>query len=75
LLVDDNSYNLFVLTEIIRALPGGDKYEIEEALSGEQALEKCSNQAQFNVVFMDLSMPGMDGYQCAKNMRELQGKA
>lgn len=39
------------------------------AESGEQALEKIK-EAQFDLVFLDIIMPGIDGYETCKFMRE-----
>lgn len=38
------------------------------AESGEQALEKIENNS-FDIVFLDIIMPGMDGYETCKAMR------
>ena len=65
LVVDDSSYNLFVIQELISAV---DKaIHVDTALNGVQALEKVREKraqgGSYTIIFMDLSMPIMDGYQ------------
>ena len=46
----------------------GKGYEVSTALSGEEAL-KTMNEADFDVVFTDIKMPGMDGLEVAERIR------
>jgi len=71
LLVDDNSYNLFVLREMILMV---HPLQIEEAMNGQEALDKVLSEGPFDLIFMDLNMPVMDGIECAKKLRELAGQ-
>ncbi|MDA8267818.1 MAG: response regulator transcription factor [Actinomycetota bacterium] len=43
-------------------------YEIDEAASGEAALERTSEQAA-DVVLIDVMLPGMDGFECCRQIR------
>lgn len=45
----------------------GTGYQVETAKSGEQGIEKA-RETKFNLIFIDLKMPGMDG---VKTLREL----
>ena len=59
------TYNLFVLTELLREVKLRKPLEIETALNGKQALEVVVNQNQgsyFDVIFLDLNMPILDGF-------------
>lgn len=61
LLVDDDSFQLELISEILRGLGINS---ITQASSGAQALQAMSNKQQsFNLLVMDLHMPGMDGFQ------------
>ena len=51
-----------------------DKYEVLLAKSGEKALEVIADQMP-NVVLLDYSMPGMDGKETFKKIREMVGNA
>jgi len=44
-------------------------YEVSTALSGEEALETLEN-SNFDVVFTDIKMPGMDGLEVTERIKE-----
>jgi DNA-binding NtrC family response regulator len=44
-------------------------YAVSTALSGQEALDKISG-TDFDVVFTDIKMPGMDGFEVAKRIKE-----
>jgi len=61
LLLDDDSFQLELISEILRGLGISN---ITQASSGAQALQAMSNKQQrYNLLVMDLHMPGMDGFQ------------
>lgn len=64
LLVEDNEINQMVATEILTGLG----VAVSAARSGEEALQLVG-QADFDVVLMDIQMPGMDGYQTTAILR------
>ena len=64
LLVDDNPQNLQVLGKLLLE----EKYKIEFAVNGESALEWLKNR-QFDLVLLDLNMPGMNGFEVCKLIR------
>jgi two-component system, sensor histidine kinase and response regulator len=64
LLVDDNPQNLQVLGKLLRE----EKYKIEFALNGESALGWLRNK-QFDLVLLDLHMPGINGFEVCKIIR------
>ncbi|HXW33833.1 MAG TPA: response regulator transcription factor [Acidimicrobiales bacterium] len=45
-------------------------YEVEEAASGESALETFAEQAS-DVVLIDLMLPGMDGFETCRQLRRV----
>ena len=67
LLVDDVEINLHVAEGILTS------YEIvvETAGSGPEAVEKIKNGAVYDIIFMDHMMPGMDGIETARIMRDM----
>lgn len=65
LLVDDNPHDLIAVSHLLSKC--GDKLFIHEAENGVQALEKMRNQP-FNLVLLDVRMPGMDGVSVMKAM-------
>ncbi len=64
LIVDDNPSNIFVLEEMLR-----DSYHVETAESGEEALDIAVDFLP-DLVLLDIMMPGIDGYETCRRMRE-----
>lgn len=69
LLVEDNELNCEIACELLK-LTGA---EVEIAENGIKAVEKFKNSkiGEFDIIFMDIQMPVMDGYMATKNIREL----
>lgn len=69
LLVEDNEINQQVTAELLRTI--GMKVTIAE--NRQAALKKCqkSDKSPYDLVFMDLEMPVMDGYAATKEIRRL----
>jgi len=65
LLAEDNLINQKVAQSIFKNIG----YEIEIAKNGLEAVELAEKQ-KFDVIFMDLLMPEMDGYQATEQIRE-----
>jgi two-component system sensor histidine kinase BarA len=66
LVVDDNEINLR-LGEIILKKNG---YDVTTICSGDDAIELARNN-RYDLIFMDLHMPGLDGYEAANQIRQL----
>lgn len=67
LIVDDNDINLQVITEFASLLNLG----YTTAKSGEDSIEIAAG-GNFDIIFMDIIMPGIDGITAAKHIRKLQ---
>lgn len=61
LVVDDNEKNIMAMKKILSSL----SVSIHTASSGEEAL-KIAIRHNFAVIFLDVQMPDMDGYETAK---------
>lgn len=66
LIVDDNPE----IREIINVLLGGEGFEVSEAENGAQALTLIEQQ-DFDLIILDIMMPGPNGYQTCRKIREL----
>ena len=64
LLVDDNPRNLQVIGKLLQE----EKYEIEFAVNGEATLEWLKTK-HFDLILLDLNMPGMNGFEVCKEIR------
>lgn len=69
LLVEDNELNAEIAAEIL----GMTGMTVEFAQDGKEAVDKVSASADgyYDVVFMDIQMPFMNGYEASKAIREL----
>jgi putative two-component system response regulator len=65
LLVDDSPMNIKVLAGMLR-----EEYRIVIAKSGEQALEIIEKGDLPDLIFLDVVMPGIDGYEVCKRIKE-----
>ena len=65
LIVDDESKNVQLLANLLT----GESYEIEAAMSGEEALDWL-NERPFDLILMDVMMPGMNGYEVCRKIKE-----
>jgi CheY-like chemotaxis protein len=66
LIVDDDARNIFALTTMLE----NQEMNVVSATNGRQAIELMQNQADINVVLMDIMMPEMDGYETMREIRK-----
>lgn len=67
LVAEDNAMNQTYIGRILDKI--GVYYEIVE--NGQQAQENCKRQ-KFNVIFMDIFMPILDGFEATENIRNTE---
>jgi len=66
LVVDDVDSNLYVAEAMLDAF----KLNIELCESGQEALDKVREGNVYDIIFMDHMMPGMDGIEVTKTLRD-----
>ncbi|KAF7907000.1 uncharacterized protein EAF01_004587 [Botrytis porri] len=70
LLVDDNMINLKLLRHFITRL---GYTTVHEAENGLEAVKKVEERSEgYDVIFMDISMPILDGFDATKEIRKLE---
>ena len=65
LVVDDEPMNLTLLSQLLQPL-----YRVRTVNSGERALQALASGTPPDLVLLDIMMPGMDGFEVLRRMRE-----
>ncbi|WP_292352688.1 response regulator, partial [Methanomethylovorans sp. PtaU1.Bin093] len=65
LVVEDNPMNMELVTFLLQS----NGMEVTQAVDGTEALERVRNDL-FDLVLLDIQLPGIDGLEVLKKMRE-----
>jgi CheY-like chemotaxis protein len=68
LLIEDNEANRYLATYLLEKAG----HEIRHAPNGPAALSLAAVE-QFDLILLDIQLPGMDGYEVARALRRLPG--
>ncbi|MEZ5198140.1 MAG: PAS domain S-box protein [Bacteroidales bacterium] len=66
LIVEDNSANTYLLKAYLRKT----KVKIREVVDGLSAVKSCENNADIDLVLMDIKLPGMNGYEATRLIKK-----
>ncbi|WP_299207952.1 ATP-binding protein [uncultured Tateyamaria sp.] len=69
LIVEDNSINRSVLSDMLHSMG----HSVQEAVNGADAIERA-NATAFDIIFMDISMPVMNGIEATRHLRSDGGR-
>jgi CheY-like chemotaxis protein len=64
LIVDDTPTNVVAISGVLK-----DSFRTKVATNGEKALALCNSQDKPDLILLDVSMPGMDGYEVCRRLK------
>ncbi len=62
--MEDDGLNRFYLSKVL----GRNGAEVHTVDSGEEAVDACSDDDSFDLILMDVGLPGIDGVEAAKRI-------
>jgi signal transduction histidine kinase len=68
LVVNDDRASLLAMSALLKLWSEEYDYDVVLATSGQEALREVL-KAEFAVIYLDVNMPGMDGYETARTIR------
>ncbi len=70
LVAEDDNVNFLLIKQMLKS----DKIQVIRAVDGQQAIEICRENANFDMIFMDIRMPNKNGHEAFESIREFNPK-
>ena len=67
LIVEDTAH----IRKLIKAVLKDENIEIEEAVTGEEAIDKIQQGKKYELILMDIMLPKIDGISTTQKIREI----
>ena len=71
LLIDDSADDVQLVKEVFAIL--GEDYELTATFSGAEALSNINKGLRCDLIFLDLNMPQMNGFEVLREIRGMSG--
>jgi PAS domain S-box len=68
LIAEDENINYLLLQEVLRAT----QVNLIRAKNGQEAINFCQENADINLVLMDIKMPGINGYAATREIKKIR---
>jgi len=65
LVAEDNDFNFLLLEKVLKL----KDYKVIRAVNGKEAVDICAGNNNIDLVFMDLKMPVMDGFEALRKIK------
>ncbi len=68
LLIEDDGSHRWVIRRLLENA-FGEEVSVEEVVTGEKALERVTRDPAFDLILLDLGLPGVDGFEVLRRLR------